>query len=155
MPPGRSRILYWPSESVTTVRTFSMRAGLDASTVTPGSTAPEVSRTTPAMALVPCALASADAPSTHAQTAVARSVKAARPDNARYITRRRRFVALPHPKALIVSPFAYPQPPTHERRLTVVGMCRRTDNLHPSRCQVDHEQRVMRHQPAAGPHLRR
>src|SRR5689334_8088511 len=37
----------WPLPSVTTDRTFSMRAGLDASTVTPGRTAPEVSRTTP------------------------------------------------------------------------------------------------------------
>src|SRR5579862_7261115 len=48
--PGRScRILYWPVESVTTDRTRSIRAGLDASTVTPGNTAPEVSLTTPAM----------------------------------------------------------------------------------------------------------
>src|SRR5262249_51609215 len=45
-------ILYWPSPSVTTVRTFSMRAGLAASTVTPGKTAPVASRTTPAMAPV-------------------------------------------------------------------------------------------------------
>src|SRR5689334_10069583 len=37
----------WPPPSVTTDRTFSMRAGLAASTVTPGSTAPDVSRTTP------------------------------------------------------------------------------------------------------------
>src|SRR5262249_45677118 len=42
-------ILYWPSESVTTERTRSMSAGLDASTVTPGITAPDVSFTTPAM----------------------------------------------------------------------------------------------------------
>ena len=33
----------------TTVRTFSISAGLAASTVTPGSTAPDVSRTDPAM----------------------------------------------------------------------------------------------------------
>src|SRR5262245_28053623 len=40
------------------VRTFSIRAGLDASTVTPGSTAPEVSFTTPAMLpAVACAAA--------------------------------------------------------------------------------------------------
>src|SRR5688572_22822025 len=38
-----------PAPSVTTVRTFSMRAGLAASTVTPGSTPPDVSRTTPAI----------------------------------------------------------------------------------------------------------
>ena len=40
---------YWPPPSVTTVRTFSMSAGLAASTVTPGSTAPDASRTTPAI----------------------------------------------------------------------------------------------------------
>ena len=40
-------IRYWPLPSVTTVRTFSLRFGLDASTVTPGNTAPDVSRTTP------------------------------------------------------------------------------------------------------------
>src|SRR5438445_12578418 len=92
-----------------------MRAGPDASTVTPGSTAPEVSRTTPAMALVPCALASADAKSTHAQTAVARSVKAARPDTARYLIRRRRFVVLPH-LTFIVPPFACTHPCPDEER---------------------------------------
>ena len=49
-------ILYWPVPSVTAVRTFSMSAGLEASTVTPGSTAPEESRTTPAMVPdCPCA----------------------------------------------------------------------------------------------------
>src|SRR5262249_38807527 len=37
------------------VRTFSINAGLAASTVTPGSTAPDVSRTTPAMPLACCA----------------------------------------------------------------------------------------------------
>jgi hypothetical protein len=37
----------WPDPSVTAERTFSMSAGLDASTVTPGSTAPDVSRTLP------------------------------------------------------------------------------------------------------------
>src|SRR5436190_297772 len=42
-------MLYRPSPSETTVRTFSIRAGLAASTVTPGSTAPVVSFTTPAM----------------------------------------------------------------------------------------------------------
>ena len=38
---------YWPLPSVTAERTFSISAGLAASTVTPGSTAPEVSFTTP------------------------------------------------------------------------------------------------------------
>src|SRR5688572_3211328 len=37
----------WPAPSVTATRTFSMSAGLEASTVTPGSTAPELSRTLP------------------------------------------------------------------------------------------------------------
>src|SRR2546430_8797838 len=51
-------ILYSPFSSVTVVRLFSIRAGLDASTVTPGSTAPEVSLALPAMVPVPvpCAL---------------------------------------------------------------------------------------------------
>src|SRR5262245_22777793 len=48
--PGRSStIRYVPALSVVTVRTFSIRAGLAASTVTPGRTAPELSLTTPAM----------------------------------------------------------------------------------------------------------
>jgi hypothetical protein len=47
---------YWPLPSVTAVRVCSMRLGLDASTVTPGSTAPEPSVTTPAIAA--CAIAS-------------------------------------------------------------------------------------------------
>src|SRR5688500_2341253 len=42
-------ILYWPAPSVTTDRTFSIKAELAASTVTPGRTAPDVSRATPAM----------------------------------------------------------------------------------------------------------
>src|SRR2546425_6817110 len=56
--PGMSSMMrYSPRSSVTALRTFSMRTGLDASTVTPGSTAPDVSVTTPAMVaeLVPCA----------------------------------------------------------------------------------------------------
>src|SRR5262245_59926272 len=52
-------IRYCPLPSVTAVRTFSIRTGLDASTVTPGRTAPEASRTTPAM--VACARAAAGA----------------------------------------------------------------------------------------------
>ena len=49
MPGRRSTILYWPVLSVTTERTFSIREGLDASTVTPGRTAPDVSLTSPAI----------------------------------------------------------------------------------------------------------
>src|SRR5687767_5674540 len=51
MPGLRSRIAYWPELLVTAVRVFSISAGLDASTVTPGSSAPLVSRTVPAMEL--------------------------------------------------------------------------------------------------------
>src|SRR2546428_2100798 len=45
-------ILYWPAPSVVADRTFSISAGLAASTVTPGRTAPDVSLTVPAMVLV-------------------------------------------------------------------------------------------------------
>ena len=44
-------ILYCPCASVDTERTFSISTGLDASTVTPGITAPLVSFTTPAIPL--------------------------------------------------------------------------------------------------------
>ena len=47
VPGRRSVIRYTPDESDTADRTFSINAGLAASTVTPGSTPPEVSRTTP------------------------------------------------------------------------------------------------------------
>src|SRR5437773_12404485 len=40
---------YWPVPSVTTVRTFSIRTGLAASTLTPGSTPPDASLTVPAI----------------------------------------------------------------------------------------------------------
>src|SRR6187431_2409885 len=56
-PGTRLTILYWPAPSVTAVRTFSIRAGLAASTETPGMTAPDASFTTPAMALPLCARA--------------------------------------------------------------------------------------------------
>ena len=39
-PGRRSTILNWPLASLITLRDFSMSAGLDASTVTPGNTAP-------------------------------------------------------------------------------------------------------------------
>src|SRR5262249_32076240 len=60
--PGRSSVIrYSPFSSVIVERTFSISAGLAASTVTPGSTAPDVSLTTPVIlaALVPWALATA------------------------------------------------------------------------------------------------
>jgi hypothetical protein len=49
VPARRSMMRYWPVPSVTTVRVFSMSTGLDASTVTPGSTPPDASRTAPVM----------------------------------------------------------------------------------------------------------
>src|SRR3982751_2277818 len=57
-------IRYSPLLSVVTDRTFSIRAGLDASTVTPGRTAPDVSLTTPVMDA--CAAARAGTSTTHA-----------------------------------------------------------------------------------------
>src|SRR5438046_7064361 len=42
-------IRYWPVPSVTALRAFSISIGLEASTVTPGSTAPDTSLTTPVM----------------------------------------------------------------------------------------------------------
>src|SRR5712691_8438806 len=56
---------YCPVSSVTPVRTLVMSAGLDASIVTPGSTAPDVSRTVPARL---CAVATLGAAPTIAIT---------------------------------------------------------------------------------------
>src|SRR3954471_20599189 len=56
VPGRRSTMRYWPELSVMAVRTFSMSAGLAASTATPGNTAPEASFTTPV--IEPCASAS-------------------------------------------------------------------------------------------------
>src|SRR5687767_14068287 len=61
---------YTPPESLTTERTFSMRAGLLASTVTPGSTAPDESRTTPLIEA--CAKASDGTRATHTIAHVAK-----------------------------------------------------------------------------------
>src|SRR5438132_323268 len=71
--PGRRLMMrYWPVPSVTTVRTFSISSGLAASTVTPGSTAPEASLTTPPIVAVDsCARAADDRRSTTASAAVA------------------------------------------------------------------------------------
>src|SRR5262245_7605726 len=52
-------MLYRPSLSVTTFLDFSISAGLDASTVTPGNTAPDVSLTTPAIPLADACCADA------------------------------------------------------------------------------------------------
>ena len=62
-PGRRSVILNWPAASVTAVRDPSMRAGLAASTVTPGRTPPDESFTTPAMPLPICASAGTAHPS--------------------------------------------------------------------------------------------
>jgi len=56
-PGRRSTTRYCPVSSVTAVRTRSIKAGLAASTVTPGRTAPDVSLTTPVIAA--CANATA------------------------------------------------------------------------------------------------
>jgi len=50
VPGLKSMIRYWPELSVTTDRVLSISAGLDASTSTPGMTAPDVSLTTPVIA---------------------------------------------------------------------------------------------------------
>src|SRR5438132_14310140 len=50
VPGRRSTIRYWPVASLTTERTFSISAGLAASTVTPGNTPPDASLTTPVIA---------------------------------------------------------------------------------------------------------
>ena len=55
VPVLRSMRLKRPSPSVNTTRTPSIRAGLDASTVTPGRTPPELSVTSPPMPPVLCA----------------------------------------------------------------------------------------------------
>src|SRR5256885_2049681 len=56
--PGSSSVMrYCPVPSVTALRTFSMSAGLDASTTTPGRTAPEASFTTPEIEAPLCAAA--------------------------------------------------------------------------------------------------
>src|SRR6185436_7998164 len=59
-------IRYCPEPSVVAVRTFSMSAGLAASTVTPGRTAPEASLTTPEIDAPLCAAAVQAVSSTHA-----------------------------------------------------------------------------------------
>src|SRR6516164_1261341 len=71
-PGTKSTILYWPCPSVTAVRTFSISAGLEASTVTPGKTAPDGSLTTPAMLLVAWARADAGRSATIIASTVAR-----------------------------------------------------------------------------------
>ena len=65
MPGRRLTIEYRPSPSVTAVRTFSISAGLATSTVTPGSTPPESSRTVPEIVLV-CADAASGHNTRHA-----------------------------------------------------------------------------------------
>jgi hypothetical protein len=73
VPGLRFSILYAPFASDVTERTCSMSAGLAASTVTPGSTAPVASFTTPANAL--CARAALGNKSTAAITSAARTIR--------------------------------------------------------------------------------
>src|SRR4029453_10723589 len=61
-----------PWSSLTAVRAPSISAGLLASTVTPGSTAPDASRTTPVIALPVCAAPSAGRSRTQHETRIAR-----------------------------------------------------------------------------------
>src|SRR5262245_53564352 len=68
-PGRRSMMVYRPSSFVTAVLDFSISAGLEASTVAPGSTAPVVSLTTPAMPVV-CAETSTSARKATANAAV-------------------------------------------------------------------------------------
>src|SRR5262245_21722745 len=56
MPGRNDRMANWPEPLVVVERTFSISAGLSASTVTPGMTAPLSSRTVPVMEEV-CAAA--------------------------------------------------------------------------------------------------
>jgi hypothetical protein len=68
--PGRKSMMrYCPSPSLVVTRTFSIRTGLVASTVTPGSTPPVASLTTPAIALWAQA-GGADMPRTSAAAAM-------------------------------------------------------------------------------------
>jgi hypothetical protein len=76
-PARRSVIRYWPESSVTAVRTFSMSAGLAASTVTPGSTPPDASRTVP----VSDACANADTGSSSRNATIARCLAVLRMNN--------------------------------------------------------------------------
>src|SRR5438045_1163987 len=58
---------YCPDPSVTTVRTFSISAGLAASTVTPGKNAPDASLAAPAIVPSTCAYVDAEIASNAAQ----------------------------------------------------------------------------------------
>src|SRR5207237_2146903 len=71
VPGRRSTMRYRPALSVTADRTFTMSTGLDASTVTPGRTAPDVSFTVPV--IVAWANAAAGATTVHANTTAIRS----------------------------------------------------------------------------------
>src|SRR6185503_19620037 len=69
---------YWPLPSVTTERAFSISAGLLASTVTPGSTAPDGSLTTPVIDACANTAEGTSSVTSHARTrrAADRSMKA-------------------------------------------------------------------------------
>src|SRR6476646_1361839 len=69
---------YAPLPSVTALRTFSISTGLDASTVTPGSTAPDESLTTPVTLAPPEPCASADMGRHRRSTAIVNPDAAAR-----------------------------------------------------------------------------
>src|SRR5689334_18497251 len=70
LPGSRSGMRYWPLASVTAVLVFSSSTELAASTVTPGSTPPDESLTTPANAV--CAYAALDRTATPATASASR-----------------------------------------------------------------------------------
>src|SRR5437867_10940404 len=85
-------MLYRPSLSLTTLRTFSISAGLEASTVTPGSTAPELSLMSPAIPLAVACCADAARGSSSAQTMTVRPTPTT-------LVLTMDFLLLPHPLA--------------------------------------------------------
>src|SRR5687768_13139795 len=69
VPTGRFVIRYCPSAFVVAARTFSISAGLETSTSTPGITAPDVSRTVPVIWPVLSPACASAAAGTNASTA--------------------------------------------------------------------------------------
>ena len=76
VPGLRLTILYWPVPSVTATRVFSISAGLDASTVTPGMICPDVSFTVPAIDAPVWAYTAAETITVHRRTNTAHRLNA-------------------------------------------------------------------------------
>src|SRR2546430_4578282 len=115
-------ILYSPFSSLTTVLTFSMSAGLAASIVTPGNTAPELSRTTPATALVPCAFAVAGTTRAHAHIAMTCRARLPRANRTRPTPCSAALSELVRQDAIMFAPFRSRRPP---QALTLERCCTR------------------------------